>query len=80
LALYQGKLKALLEPEHDGRGVAIHPDSGDYAVAATPTQAGHVLRERHPEGGTVTLRIGLKPDHQLAARLLAGQQMTRPTK
>ena len=32
-ALYEAKLKAVLEPEYNNRFVAIHPDSGEYAVA-----------------------------------------------
>ena len=59
LALYRDTLQAELEPEQVGRGVAVHPDSGDYIIADTPTHAGHAMRVRHPEGGTVTLRIGL---------------------
>ena len=69
LALYQDRLRAELEPEQIGRGLAIHPDSGDYLVADTPTHAGHAMRVRHPEGGTVTLRIGLQPDYSLLSRL-----------
>ena len=69
MTLYYEKLQAELEPEQIGRGLAIHPDSGDYLVADTPTHAGHAMRSRHPEGGTVTLRIGLKPDHALLARI-----------
>ena len=69
LAFYQEILQAELEPEQIARGLAIHPDSGDYLVADTPTHAGHAMRLRHPEGGTVTLRIGLLPDHALPARL-----------
>ncbi len=68
LALYRD-LQAELEPEQVGRGLAIHPDSGDYLVADTPTHAGHAMRVRHPEGGTVTLRIGLLPDYALLGRL-----------
>ncbi len=77
LALYHETLKAKLEPEQVGRGLAIHPDSGDYLVADTPTHAGHAMRERHPEGGTVTLRIGLLPDHALLGRLAPGPQGLR---
>ena len=58
-----------LEPAQTGRGLTIHPDSGDYLVADMPTHAGHAMRARHPEGDTVTLRIGLLPDHALLARL-----------
>lgn len=69
LTFYQERLKAELEPEQTGRGLAIHPDSGDYLVADTPTHAGHAMRKRHPEGGTVTLRIGLHPDYALLSRI-----------
>jgi hypothetical protein len=67
LALYREKLAAELEPEQDGKGLAIHPDSGDYLVANNPTYAGHAMRVKHPEGGFITLRIGLKPDYALLA-------------
>lgn len=69
MALYDEKLQAELEPEQIGRGLAIHLESGDYLVADTPTHAGHAMRRLHPEGGTVTLRIGLRPDHALLARI-----------
>ena len=69
LELYRERLQAELEPAQIGRGIAIHPDSGDYLVADTPTHAGHAMRLRHPEGGTVTLRIGLRPDYALMSRL-----------
>lgn len=69
MTLYYEKLQAGLEPEQIGRGLAIHPDSGDYLVADTPTHAGHAIRKRHPEGSTVTLRVGLHPDHTLLARI-----------
>ena len=69
MTLYYEKLQAELEPEQIGRGFAIHPDSGDYFIADTPTHAGHAMRVRHPEGETVTLRIGLFPDYAILSRL-----------
>jgi hypothetical protein len=66
LAFYQERLQAELEPEQFGRGLAIHPASGNYSVADTPTHAGHAMRLRHLEGGTVTLRIGFQPDSATA--------------
>lgn len=69
LEIYRERLQAELEPTQVGRGLAIHPDSGDYLVADTPTHAGHAMRLKHPEGGTVTLRIGLRPDYALMSRL-----------
>lgn len=69
MTLYYEKLQAELEPEQIGRSLAIHPESGDYLVANTPTQAGHAMRRLHPEGSTVTMRVGLHPDHALLARI-----------
>jgi hypothetical protein len=74
LALYEEKLRAALEAEHSGRGLAIHPDSGDYIVAATPTHAGKAMLQRHPDSEFLTMRIGTTPEYQLSARILAGQQ------
>jgi hypothetical protein len=69
-SLYEEKIKALVEPEQTGRGIAIHPKSGEYVVADTPTKAGHTMRQKHPQGEFVTLRIGAIPDYSLIARLL----------
>jgi hypothetical protein len=57
--------------------VAIHVDSGDYAVAATHSQAARALLARHPaDGRTVTLTIGPPTDIdlRLTARMLAGRK------
>jgi len=69
LTFYRETLQAELEPSQIGRGLAIHPDSGDYVIADTPTHAGHAMRARHPEGGTVTLRIGLPVGDAALSRL-----------
>lgn len=72
LTLYRETLAATLEPEQDGKGLAIHPDSGDYLVADNPTLAGRLMDQRHPSG-VVVMRIGRQPEYALAARLIAGQ-------
>jgi hypothetical protein len=75
--LYENKLKAILEPEHNGRAVAIHVDSEDYAVADTHSNAARSLLQRHkPDGRIVTLTIGppTETDRRLTYRILAGQK------
>jgi hypothetical protein len=72
LTLYREKLAAELEPEQDGKGLAIHPDSGDYLVAENPTLAGRLMDQRHPSD-VVVMRIGRKPEYALASRIIAGQ-------
>jgi len=73
LAFYKNTLKAKLEPEHDGKGIAIHPDSGEYVLGATPTHASREMWKRHPEGRFISMRIGPTPDYALAGRILAGR-------
>ncbi len=73
LAFYDETLKAILEPDQNGKGLAIHPASGDYLTAANPTYASREMRKRHPEGGYMTMRVGPAPDYALAGRILAGR-------
>jgi hypothetical protein len=75
-ALYESRLKAILEPEQNGRAVAIHVDSGDYVVADTHTAAGKVMDNLHPDGFFVTMTIGpvTAADFAVAQRILAGQR------
>ena len=81
LAIYDAKLKAVLEPEHVGETVAIHLDTEDYAVARNSPLARAALRKRHPHGMIATINIGLDPGSPLAMRLLASQPVgSRPAK
>ncbi len=65
-ALYNDRLKGILEPEHNGQTVAIHLESGDHAVAANSPAALRSLRERRPAGKVMTMTIGPeKPDPAL---------------
>ena len=76
LALYDTKLKPLLEPEHNGQFVAIHVDTGDYATGRSSSVATQALLKRHPiDGRLVVRKIGPEPEFGLAARLLAGEMM-----
>ncbi len=71
-ALYETKLKSLLEPTHNGEYIAIHVDTGDYALGPSWIDAKRILRQRHPRDGRVIGRkIGSEPEYGLAARLLA---------
>lgn len=64
--IYEGKLKAILEPTHDGEAVAIHVDTGDYAIGASHNKAARTLLSRHePDGRIVTLTIGSPTDSDL---------------
>jgi hypothetical protein len=69
--LYETQLQATLEREHLGEMVAIHPDSGAFAVAAGEEEALRRLRAKRPEGLVFMRRIGppTPADQRLAARL-----------
>lgn len=76
LAIYETKLKPVLEPQEDGKFVAIHVDTEDYAVAPASGQATRALLRRHPIDGRVVVRkIGPEPEYGLLARMIAGELM-----
>ncbi len=76
LAIYDAKLKALLEPAQNNQFVAIHVDTEDYALGRSSSAATQALLKRHPiDGRLVVRKIGPEPEYGLAARLLAGEMM-----
>lgn len=72
--VYETK-KSLLEPEFNNQYVAIHVDTGDYAVAKSSAAATRALHQRHSPGRAYTRKIGNEPEYGLAARLLVGEMM-----
>ncbi len=57
--IYEQRLRAKLERDSLGKAVAIHPDSGDYAVGSTHREAAEQLIARDRlDGRIVTLTIG----------------------
>jgi len=72
--IYASRLKAKLEPLYPRQFVAIHVESGDYAIAKTTALATRELLKRHSPNGRVFLRkIGDEPVYGLAARLLESE-------
>lgn len=72
-AIYE-RLRPDIEPGHAGEFVAIHVDTGEYAIGRTATDARRALRARQdPCGRMHTQKIGDEPDYALAARWWAGQ-------
>ncbi|MDP6359007.1 MAG: hypothetical protein QF473_28060 [Planctomycetota bacterium] len=47
--IYEQDLKSLIEPSENGKFVAIHTPSGDYALGETLIDATDQLRKRWPE-------------------------------
>lgn len=79
-ALYDEKLKAILEPRYNGQDVAIHLDTGDYEVGSRASKPHFKLRDRHPEGGMIMVTdIGppkeLFPSYQMLMHKLAAEEL-----
>lgn len=74
--IYEERLKASLEPDHDGKVVAIHLASGNYEVGRTSSEAGRALRMRCPDGPYYYRDIGIAPWDELSMRMAA----THPAK
>jgi hypothetical protein len=73
LAIYDTKLRDILEPTHSNEYVVIHVDSGDYALGKKFSKALRAIRQRHEPGRLVGRRIGNESEYGLAARILASQ-------
>lgn len=56
--IYDQRLKALLEPAHVNEFLAIEPDSGDYFLGKTLTEAITAARRAYPDRISYALRIG----------------------
>jgi hypothetical protein len=56
--LYAAKLRAILEPAHLHEFVAIEPESGDYFLGKTLSEAVGAARQTHPDRITHTMRVG----------------------
>ena len=75
LALYNDRLKAILEPTHNNEFIAIEPDSEDYALANSSANAMRAMHKIHPRKSLLLMKIGPEPEYGLAARILAGKMM-----
>jgi hypothetical protein len=56
--VYAERLQAQLEATHRGQFVAVEPESGDYFLGRTPTEATLAARQAHPDRLTFLIRIG----------------------
>ena len=81
LAIYDRKLKAILEPDQNNRYVAIHVPTEDYAVGRSSGDDMREIRKRHPVDGQLVIRMmGPEPDYGMASRVLAGELLARTRK
>jgi hypothetical protein len=56
--IYSEQLRAVLEPQHLNRFVAVEPESGEYFLGDTFDEAVAAARTKHPSRLTHIIRIG----------------------
>jgi hypothetical protein len=56
--VYQQRLKAVLEKTHMNYFVAIEPDSGEYYLGQTLSEAASAVRKAHPGSRSFLMRVG----------------------
>ena len=57
-AIYDRKLKPILEATHADQFVVIEPDSGDYFLGRTMTEAIDAAQAAHPDRRGFVMRVG----------------------
>lgn len=65
MALYDCKLKTLLEPAETGKYVAVEPESENYFVDADGTKALQLARAAFPDKLFFLIRIGYDAAHSI---------------
>lgn len=56
--IYATRLRVVLEPEHVDEFVAIEPESGDYFLGKTLSEATQAARKSYPDRWTHAMRVG----------------------
>lgn len=67
IKFYKEKLKHLLEPQHNGKFVAIEPHSGRYFVSENGTKALLDARKEMPDSKFYLARIGYKTTDRIGS-------------
>ena len=67
-ALYQEKIKPVVDPLHYGKFVVIDVETGDYEIGKRMTDASKILRERRPESITYGVRVGFLAAYRMGGR------------
>jgi hypothetical protein len=58
--IYESRLRCLLEPQHFDEFMAIEPESGDYFLGNTLSEAIGAARRSHPDRLAHAMRVGQK--------------------
>jgi len=67
--IYEDQLRSRLEQSHMHAFVAIEPESGDYFLGPTLSEASAAARKAHPDRRCGVLRIGHRTTLHIGAAL-----------
>ena len=67
-AIYQERIKPLVDPLHYGKFLAIDVETGDYEIGKRMILASRKLRERKPEAITYGVRVGFLSAYRWGGR------------
>ena len=67
-AIYDKKIRPLVDPAEKGKLVVIDVDSGDYEIDYNHAAAVGRLKERHPGVITFTVRVGYSAAFRMGTR------------
>jgi hypothetical protein len=69
--LYEQRIRAEVEPEHEGRFLVVDVHSGRYVVADEELEAFDRARELMPDGTFYLVRVGRRTAHRIGRRASA---------
>lgn len=72
-AIYESRIRALVEAEHKGEFLVLDVDSGDYEIDVEDIAAMKRARAKHPEAVFYIARIGFSTAYNLGGRLRANR-------
>jgi hypothetical protein len=62
--IYDEKLKGILEPEHNGKIVAIEVESGDYFLGNSIVEATEKAKQKYPDRLFHVIKVGYPAVHK----------------
>lgn len=66
--IYEREIRERVEPEHDGRMVAVDVETGDYFLADRGLNAFLLARRERPDGAFCLLRVGRVDAYRIGSR------------
>lgn len=67
-AIYQERIKPLVDPLHCGKFLVVDVETGDYEIGERMILASKKLRERKPEAITYGVRVGFLAAYRMGGR------------